>query len=64
MSCPSELASVGQLSSPKLARKLAEGAKNVLTVLSQFNPNVKGKADTVDLTKTYSTEFATKASAG
>jgi len=42
----------------------AEGAKNVLTVLSQFNPNVKGKADTVDLTKTYSTEFATKASAG
>jgi len=41
----------------------AEGAKNVLTVLSQFNPNVKGKADTVDLSKTYSTEFATKASA-
>jgi NitT/TauT family transport system substrate-binding protein len=39
----------------------AEGAKNVLTVLSQFNPNVKGKADTVDLSKTYSTEFATKA---
>ena len=39
------------------------GAKNVLTVLSQFNPNVKGKADSVDLTKTYSTEFATKASA-
>jgi NitT/TauT family transport system substrate-binding protein len=42
----------------------ADGAKNVLTVLSQFNPNVKGKADTVDLAKTYSTEFATKASAG
>jgi NitT/TauT family transport system substrate-binding protein len=42
----------------------AEGAKNVLTVLSQFNPNVKGKADTVDLTKTYSTEFATNAAAG
>jgi len=39
------------------------GAKNVLTVLSQFNPNVKGKADTVDLSQTYSTEFATKASA-
>lgn len=34
------------------------GAKNVLTVLSQFNPNVKGKADSVDLSKTYTTEFA------
>ncbi len=34
------------------------GAKNVLTVLSQFNPNVKGKADSVDLGKTYTTEFA------
>jgi NitT/TauT family transport system substrate-binding protein len=42
----------------------ADGAKNVLTVLSQFNPNVKGKTDTVDLSKTYSTEFASKASAG
>jgi len=42
----------------------AEGAKNVLTVLSQFNPNVKGKADTVDLAKTYSTDFATNAAVG
>jgi NitT/TauT family transport system substrate-binding protein len=39
----------------------ADGARNVLTVLSQFNPNVKGKADSVDLAQTYSTEFATKA---
>jgi NitT/TauT family transport system substrate-binding protein len=39
----------------------AEGAKNALQVLSQFNPNVKGKAGSVDLTKTYTTEFATKA---
>ncbi|WP_433556434.1 hypothetical protein ACQPWY_29915 [Pseudonocardia xinjiangensis] len=38
----------------------AEGAKNVLQVLSQFNPNVKGKADSVDLTKTYTTDFTTK----
>jgi len=37
------------------------GAKNVLTVLSQFNPNVKGKAGTVDLGKTYTTGFASKA---
>jgi NitT/TauT family transport system substrate-binding protein len=41
----------------------AEGAKNVLTVLSQFNPNVKGKADSVDLSKTYTTKFA-QAAAG
>ncbi|GAA3615057.1 ABC transporter substrate-binding protein [Kineosporia mesophila] len=38
-----------------------DGAQNVLTVLSQFNPNVKGKAGTVDLGKTYTTEFASKA---
>jgi NitT/TauT family transport system substrate-binding protein len=37
------------------------GAENVLKVLSQFNPNVKGKADSVDLSKTYTTEFAKKA---
>src|SRR5258705_12357911 len=30
----------------------AEGAKNVLEVLSQFSPNVKGKKDQVDLSKT------------
>jgi NitT/TauT family transport system substrate-binding protein len=39
----------------------ADGAKNVLNVLSQFSPNVKGKKDSVDLAKTYTTEFAAKA---
>jgi len=39
----------------------ADGAKNVLNVLAQFSPNVKGKKDTVDLSKTYTTEFASKA---
>jgi NitT/TauT family transport system substrate-binding protein len=37
-----------------------EGAKNVLEVLSQFSPNVKGKKDQVDLAKTYTTEFVDK----
>lgn len=41
-----------------------DGAKNVLQVLSQFNPNVKGKADSVDLSKTYTADFASKVSAG
>jgi NitT/TauT family transport system substrate-binding protein len=40
-----------------------DGAKNVLDVLSQFSPNVKGKKDTVDLAKTYTTEFASKVAA-
>jgi NitT/TauT family transport system substrate-binding protein len=40
-----------------------EGAKNVLEVLSQFSPNVQGKKDTVDLSKTYTTAFVTKAKA-
>jgi NitT/TauT family transport system substrate-binding protein len=39
----------------------ADGAKNVLNVLAQFSPNVKGKKDTIDLSKTYTTEFAAKA---
>jgi NitT/TauT family transport system substrate-binding protein len=39
----------------------ADGAKNVLEVLSQFSPNVKSKKDTVDLSKTYTAEFVTKA---
>jgi NitT/TauT family transport system substrate-binding protein len=34
-----------------------EGAKNVLEVLGLFSPNVKGKKDTIDLAKTYTTEF-------
>jgi NitT/TauT family transport system substrate-binding protein len=41
-----------------------EGAKNVLEVLSQFSPNVKGKKDQVDLSKTYTTDFVSKAPAG
>ncbi|MEV4255615.1 ABC transporter substrate-binding protein [Spirillospora sp. NPDC049652] len=39
----------------------ADGAKNVLEVLAQFSPNVKGKKDTIDLSKTYTTDFVTKA---
>jgi NitT/TauT family transport system substrate-binding protein len=39
----------------------AEGAKNVLNVLAQFSPNVKGKKDSIDLAKTYTTEFVAKA---
>jgi NitT/TauT family transport system substrate-binding protein len=39
----------------------ADGAKNVLNVLAQFSPNVKGKKDSIDLSKTYTTEFAAKA---
>jgi NitT/TauT family transport system substrate-binding protein len=37
-----------------------EGAKNVLEVLAQFSPSVKPKKDTIDLAKTYTSEFVTK----
>jgi len=37
-----------------------EGAANVLEVLSQFSPNVKGKKDSVDLSKTYTTAYVSK----
>jgi NitT/TauT family transport system substrate-binding protein len=37
------------------------GARNVLTVLSKFNPDVKPKASSIDLTQTYETSFAEKA---
>ena len=37
-----------------------EGAANVLEVLSQFSPNVKGKKDQVNLAKTYTTRYAEK----
>ncbi|GAB2816989.1 ABC transporter substrate-binding protein [Lentzea nigeriaca] len=37
----------------------ADGAKNVLEVLSQFSPAVKPKKDQIDLSKTYTTEFVT-----
>ncbi len=40
----------------------AEGAKNSLHVLGQFSPNVKGKESTVDLSKTYTTQFVDNAS--
>jgi len=39
------------------------GAENVLNVLSQFSPNVKGKKDSVRLTETYTTEFVDQATA-
>jgi NitT/TauT family transport system substrate-binding protein len=37
-----------------------EGARNVLEVLAQFSPNVKGKKDQVDLARTYTTAYASK----
>jgi NitT/TauT family transport system substrate-binding protein len=36
----------------------------VLEVLGSFNPNVKGKQDQIDLSKTYTTEFAKAAATG
>jgi NitT/TauT family transport system substrate-binding protein len=42
-------------------RMKAEGAENVLNVLSLFSPNVQGKKDSVDLSRTYTTEFVVKA---
>jgi NitT/TauT family transport system substrate-binding protein len=39
----------------------AAGAKNVLRVLGNFSPNIKGHTGSIDLTKTYTTEFAKKA---
>jgi NitT/TauT family transport system substrate-binding protein len=50
--------SIGMFNGDGLMKQ--EGAKNVLEVLSQFSPNVKGKKDTVDLTKTYTTTFVSK----
>ncbi len=38
-------------------RMPADGAQNVLNVLAQFSPNVAGKKDSIDLSKTYTTEF-------
>jgi len=37
------------------------GPQTVLDVLGTFNANVKSKKDSIDLAKTYTTEFATKA---
>lgn len=39
-----------------------EGAQNVLNVLGEFSPNVKGKKNDIDLSKTYTTQFVDKAS--
>ncbi|WP_205786813.1 ABC transporter substrate-binding protein [Specibacter cremeus] len=38
----------------------ADGAKNVLTILDKYSTNVKGKGSTIDLSKTYTTEFVDK----
>jgi NitT/TauT family transport system substrate-binding protein len=35
----------------------ADGAKNALEVLGSFSPSVKPKKDTIDITKTYTTQF-------
>ena len=40
----------------------ADGPQTVLDVLGSFNPNVKGKEDQIDLSKTFTTEFAKAAS--
>jgi NitT/TauT family transport system substrate-binding protein len=53
--------SIGMFNGDGLMKE--EGAKNVLEVLSQFSPNVKGKKDTVDLSKTYTTTFVSKVAA-
>ncbi len=36
----------------------ADGAKNALEVLGSFSPTVKPKKDSIDLSKTYTTQFA------
>lgn len=38
-----------------------DGAKNVLKVLGSFSPSVKPKKDSIDLSKTYTSAFATAA---
>ncbi len=50
--------SIGMFNGDGLMKE--DGAKNVLEVLSQFSPNVKGKKDQVDLSKTYTTAFTSK----
>ncbi|MCZ2404737.1 ABC transporter substrate-binding protein [Paenarthrobacter sp. Z7-10] len=41
----------------------ADGAKNVLKILDSYSANVKGKGSSIDLSKTYTTEFVDKVSA-
>ncbi|GAA2853988.1 nitrate ABC transporter substrate-binding protein [Actinoplanes cyaneus] len=50
--------SIGMFNGDGLMKE--DGARNVLEVLSQFSPNVKGKKDQVDLSKTYTTAFTSK----
>ncbi|WP_406203984.1 ABC transporter substrate-binding protein [Kitasatospora sp. NBC_01560] len=42
----------------------ADGPKTVLAVLAAFHPDVKGKEATIDLARTYTTEFVAKAATG
>ncbi|MFJ3792961.1 ABC transporter substrate-binding protein [Kitasatospora sp. NPDC090091] len=42
----------------------ADGPRTVLAVLAAFHPDVKGKEGTIDLARTYTTEFVGKAATG
>lgn len=42
----------------------AQGPETVLRVLGSFNPNVKGKESSIDLSKTYTSQFVNKAAKG
>ncbi|MFJ2781088.1 MULTISPECIES: ABC transporter substrate-binding protein [unclassified Kitasatospora] len=42
----------------------ADGPKTVLAVLAAFHPDVKGKEGSIDLARTYTTEFVSKAATG
>ncbi|BAJ26443.1 MULTISPECIES: ABC transporter substrate-binding protein [Kitasatospora] len=42
----------------------ADGPKTVLAVLAAFHPDVQGKEASIDLAKTYTTEFVAKAATG
>ncbi|MFC9329339.1 ABC transporter substrate-binding protein [Kitasatospora sp. NPDC057015] len=42
----------------------ADGPKTVLAVLAAFHPDVQGKESSIDLAKTYTTEFVAKAATG
>ena len=42
----------------------ADGPKTVLAVLAAFHPDVQGKESSIDLARTYTTEFVSKAATG
>lgn len=42
----------------------AEGAKNVLRILDTYSEDLKGKGNSIDLAKTYTTQFVDKVAAG